>query len=300
MGQLTVIMGFLSASVPTTLVDTSAYGPALSFFNDRLFLAWTGTDKKSSLNIESSQPGGSGSQLDFGQKVTLGEFSSNGPALAVFNDRIYLAWVGTDGGHSLNLVSSADGQNFDQKVGFAQGSQYSPALAVFDNRLYIAWTANDADGQFNVASSADGQAFGPPVQLQYTAASTKIFTGPALAVFNDALYIAWGGVENGGAALPNVLSSTDGQKFALGWVSPPAVDNPTLVESFSPALVALDGELYIVWPTGNGGQVYSAVTTSGKAPNGPPVLSNEIRTLSTVALVGGGPFLFAAYTDLPV
>ncbi|MCT7979829.1 hypothetical protein, partial [Laspinema olomoucense] len=71
----------------------------------------TGTDESHSLNLISSADG-----VNFENKITLPETSFTAPALAVFDNRLYLAWTGTDESHSLNLISSADGVNFENKI----------------------------------------------------------------------------------------------------------------------------------------------------------------------------------------
>jgi hypothetical protein len=68
------------------LGEYSLHAPALEVFKNRLYIAWTGTDKYALLNVKSSQDGET-----FDHKSTLPEDSANGPALAVFNNRLYLA-----------------------------------------------------------------------------------------------------------------------------------------------------------------------------------------------------------------
>jgi hypothetical protein len=60
---------------------------------------------------------------NFANKVTLdgsrfgapNETSEGSPALAVFNNRLYLAWTG-EGDHNLNIISTNNGQDFGNKV----------------------------------------------------------------------------------------------------------------------------------------------------------------------------------------
>jgi hypothetical protein len=138
----------------TTPADTSKGNPAIANFNGALYLAWTGTDARGSLNIASSTDGGA----NFGAKTTLNETSATGPALAAFNNKLFIAWVGTDASHSLNIASSSDGKNFGNTVTLPQASNLSPVLTVAGNKLFIAWTGTDQN-PFNVQSSTDGVHF---------------------------------------------------------------------------------------------------------------------------------------------
>ena len=76
-------------------------GPALSPFSEKLYLAWTSTDKR--LNLIPSVDG-----TDFAntQKIILEEGSERAPASAEFNERLYLAWRGNDS--HLNVLRLTD------------------------------------------------------------------------------------------------------------------------------------------------------------------------------------------------
>jgi hypothetical protein len=194
----------------TTLPDTSYYAPALAVFNNRIYLAWTGTDGH--LNIESSTDG-----VHFGGKVTLGDTSSAAPALSEYHDlnsgedRLALAWTGTDWFHRLNVMSTTDGSHFFNKVTLNETSyiQYSsrfgiyraamaPALASFGGYLWLGWTGSDPAHHLNTIVSTDGVHFGQKVTLNETS-----LAGPTLAheyvpwaTFPDRLFIGWTGTGN--------------------------------------------------------------------------------------------------------
>ena len=73
-------------------------GPALVSHGGRLWVAWTGSDRR--LNVMSSRDG-----MTFHQRVVLDERSSVQPALAVHDDRLVMAWAG--GGNRINLATLA-------------------------------------------------------------------------------------------------------------------------------------------------------------------------------------------------
>jgi hypothetical protein len=76
----------------------SATAPTLISHGGRLWLAWTGTDRR--VNLMSSSDG-----ILFDHKVVLNERTSSQPALAVHNGRLVLAWSG--GGDRINVATLA-------------------------------------------------------------------------------------------------------------------------------------------------------------------------------------------------
>jgi hypothetical protein len=81
--------------------------PALAFGNGRLYLAWTGTDDDNHLNIKPFSPLPDGSLQPLTKK-TFSQRSSDdaGPALALGNGRLFLAW--TDDNQRLNFMFTDD------------------------------------------------------------------------------------------------------------------------------------------------------------------------------------------------
>jgi hypothetical protein len=95
----------------TTLAETSSDGPSLTSHAGRLFLAWKGSGNKN-LNVAqvvlfANTAGGLGIEGLEG-KVVLGETSTEPPALASHNGRLFLAWK-REGDEKLNLRLSGDG-----------------------------------------------------------------------------------------------------------------------------------------------------------------------------------------------
>jgi hypothetical protein len=60
-----------------------------------------------------------------------------GPAIAAFNDKLYMAWVGHGEGTERIAISSSSngGQRFDTLDFLPETSASTPALASFDGRL---------------------------------------------------------------------------------------------------------------------------------------------------------------------
>ena len=64
----------------------------------------------------------------FRQQGYASHTAAFGPALAFGNGRVFLAWVGTDGARSLNVMSSTNGTQWGNKVALAESSDSQIAL----------------------------------------------------------------------------------------------------------------------------------------------------------------------------
>jgi hypothetical protein len=144
----------------TTLWDISVGGgPSAVEFNGHLYLSWSARSslrEEQTLQIISSADGRS-----FTQPVTLPETSAGAPAMAVFQNRLYIAWCGTDARTSLNVMSSADGELFDFRHPdiLVDTSSTHPALCALDSELFLAWRGRDDGKSLNIMSTRDGQMF---------------------------------------------------------------------------------------------------------------------------------------------
>ncbi len=132
-----------------TLSETSKAAPTLAAFNGRLYLGWTGLDSR--LNLISTPDG-----IDFGRQVILNQRSyvivgntltQPAPALAAYRGQLWIAYVGSDSGHHINLMCSSDGVNFSAPVQTTQASLTAPALTVVQSAtpkqpacLVLGWT----------------------------------------------------------------------------------------------------------------------------------------------------------------
>ncbi len=88
------------------------------------------------------------------RKSTLGDTSSNGPALTTRNNQVLLGWTGS-GNLRLNFMSSNDGLTFGNKVTLGDTSPASLAVAVFQNRFVVAWIGV-GNNRLNVMQSNNG------------------------------------------------------------------------------------------------------------------------------------------------
>ena len=82
-----------------------------------------------------------------GPVTTLSQNSVTGPALAVFNGRLYMAWTGTDNPNHLNVAYTTDGVNFTAPVTLSGNSSVAwagPGLAAFNGKLYLSFTGGSS------------------------------------------------------------------------------------------------------------------------------------------------------------
>lgn len=138
----------VSVMSKTTLPETSFGSPGFASRAGRTVLAWTGTDPAHRLNVEISANGLTG----YGSKVTLGDTSIAGPAVAQMSEAagnaVIVAWTGTDTRHHLNLLFDVYGQR--TKVTYGDTSFTSPAMTIYKGDLLLAWAGTDHNHSLNV------------------------------------------------------------------------------------------------------------------------------------------------------
>src|SRR5271154_2859461 len=182
-------------------------------------------------------------------------------ALADFQGPLYMAWVGTDANHTLNIAYSTDGITFSHSIQpFGQGnSESAPALAVFNGKLWMAWTGTDANHTLNLASSANGTTWSQATQ---PLGRNNSAGGPALAAFNGKLYYGWQGTDSKGHI--NIASSADGVNFSAPAQPGGNTTFRGLALFASSSINGLPASLWISWPaTDSNHTLWVAQTTDG-------------------------------------
>jgi hypothetical protein len=164
------------------LGETTAASPGVAGFNNKTWIAWTGTHDQfdpdfGRLNVTNTEDPRK-------HKVTLPDEATSdiGLALAAFNGQLYLSWVGTNG--FLNVIRSNDGRKWQDKVTLRESSDDRPALATFGGVLYLAWKGTNR--QPNVILSQNGRDFYGKQNF-----TDRCVGGPGLAVYRDKLYLGW-------------------------------------------------------------------------------------------------------------
>jgi len=91
------------------------------------------------------------------KKVVPLETAFRGPAVASQGDRLYIAWAGTDGNHTLNVMASPDwGHTWYHKMMLTHKCATSPDLHTKgDGRLLVSWVGLESR-KIHVAASDSG------------------------------------------------------------------------------------------------------------------------------------------------
>ena len=171
------------------------------------------------------------------QQLTSGDRgTSNAPALAVFQNKLYMVWKGKDTDPRI-YFSVFDGYSWSpqQLTSSDRGTSNAPALAVFQNKLYMVWKGKDTDPRIYF-SVFDGYSWSPQ---QLTSGDRGTSNAPALAVFQNKLYMVWKGKDTD----PRIYFSVfDGYSW-----SPQQLTSGDRGTSNAPALAVFQNKLYMVW-----------------------------------------------------
>jgi hypothetical protein len=225
-------------TAPTTLGDKSIDGPAFwsqsayqlpsGSFDPATVLAWTGTDSRHHLNVETSQDG-----FTYQNKVILNETSIARPSVIVVpsasGNVVVIAWTGTDGGRHLNVIYDVYGSA--QKVTFAERSPYSPSLAYFGGQIWMAWAGTDGGHTLNVlALGPQGLTPGAKTILWGNGSAAA----PELApdTVDNLLLLSW---QMRSTSNLNFMQSADGSNWAPGIPAPFGAASPN-----SPAMMVIN------------------------------------------------------------
>lgn len=249
----------LFESVKVTLPETSPYGIAFAARGSydataagsapAAALAWTGTDALHHLNVLTSQDG-----LNYANKLTLVDTSFNNPAVLIAppataggSNVVVIAWIGTDGGHSLNVMYDVYGQRLKLTL-WNNSSANTPGLAWFQGQVWLAWTGTNAAHSMNIIPlGPQGVVAGTQVTLWTQPGAS---TAPQLDVdsANNRMLLSWSRLWSNQVM---VLASSDN----VTWSAPStgAINNVTSYGSPDilalPAPAAGIAPIYLAWTT---------------------------------------------------
>ena len=139
------------------------------------------------------------------QVKILGIGTSEGPALAGLNNRLYMAWKGVEGDRHVYYTWIDDGPKAiwqaQRVVAFTEaeiegmvsvpiGSSHGPSIVAHGDSLMAAWKGISGDSALYFAS-LQGDEWNGQIKIAGVGSSAR----PALAVFNNRLYMAWKGIQ---------------------------------------------------------------------------------------------------------
>lgn len=155
------------------------------------------------------------------------------PALAVFNNTLYMAWKGVEFDDRI-FYTTFNGTNWAPQTQVpGVGTSAGVSLAVFNNTLYMAWKG-EANDQGIYWSTFNGSAWAAQKQVPNVGTSN----GPRLAVFNNVLYMAWKGMEDDPRLWWSSFNGTS-------WAAQQQI--PGVGSSIGPALAAFGNTLLAAW-----------------------------------------------------
>jgi len=234
-----------------------------------------------------SDPDGPGPQDGYASDGTEqpDDLMGSKPAMAFFNDRIYVAFQANDTSHYLYVTSTTNGTPYPTATGYGDiqiGS--APAMAVFDKQLFVAFQANDASHYLYVTSSTTGSDF--PTARGY--GDIQMGSAPALAVFNSDLYAAFQANDNSHVLF--ITHSQDGKSW------PTATGIPNVQIGSAPAMAVFHSDLYVAFRANDqSNDVWIARSTDGVHFTSRVIPGQHMGPNSAPALVVSNGVLYCIY-----
>jgi hypothetical protein len=183
--------------------------PAPASYTPVSAIAWAGTDVAHHVNVMLSADG-----LHYDHKITLGETTFTTPSVLVVNRNnanvVVVAWGGTDGAHSLNILYDVYGSPL-KRTFWGESSPYALGLSAFNGKIYLTWAGSDPGHSLNVLDTGpQGQIVGAKTILwQYHSTTPPTLTPDSAA---GLLILTW---RNGSGSAPRigVAQSSDGANW---------------------------------------------------------------------------------------
>ena len=207
--------------------------------------------------------------------------TSAAPALAVFGDKLFMAYKSNDSKNTVNVSYTLDGVNWSEPYQIlstpttAATTTAAPALAVFNENLFVTYVVS---GKASISFTSDGTApskWSTPYSLSSAATSVT----PALSAFKDKLYIAY--TSSGKVKINSTSSGTT----AVSWGTAYTI-NPTQSTSLSPSMTVFNNILYVAY-NGSSNAPYIVTSMDGTIWNpNYSLLGQTIYASPTIAALG--------------
>jgi hypothetical protein len=197
--------------------------------------------------------------------------------LAVFNNKLYVAFRANDSSNALYVTSSSDGATFPTATGYGSIQMGgAPALAVFNNQLVVGYRANDSSNILYTATSSDGVTFSAP----RGSSAVAMGSDPALAVLNSLIYVAFRANDSSNQLF--VSSTSNASSF------PAAEGYSGIVMGNGPALTVFNNQLYISFQAADSSHIlFLAASGGATATNDSGGSCWAVWSTTTVYTAGG-------------
>ena len=222
-------------SSPQILEDRGSWdGPALANLGAKLYMAWRGVEDDVRLFWATAEL--RENRAHWSEQHSLDDRGSTSqPALAVYQDKLFMAWRGATEDDSRLFWATFDGMNWSRsQVLDDRGSFSGPALAEFHGKLFMAWRGIEFDHRIFWATF-DGTLWSPQQVLDDRGSQD----GPALCVFRDNLYMFLRGPREDRKLFFSTLDES-----SSGLWSGPRILEPLMSEA-RPAVAVFRNQLYI-------------------------------------------------------
>jgi hypothetical protein len=170
--------------------------------------------------------------------------TSAGPAVAVFDGLVYVAWTGKSSPYHL-WYSTYNGKTWSAQKEVPSaltGQVEGPALAVFNDKLYLSWLGQSTSAPAVWYSAYNGSTWS--AQAKVPSALGLPFTSPALAAYNGDLYASW----IGSSSAERVWYSAYNGTTWSAQTKIPGSSSTAAAENFGgPALAVYNGSLFASW-----------------------------------------------------
>jgi hypothetical protein len=182
--------GYYSPQYYWTCNDNAAYPidgqPQATVWNGYLYVAYALAGSHQ-LVIARSSDGAT-----FNYYEPAGIAVAPGPAIAVFNNQLYVAYQQNASSHYLGIARSSDGINFSNQLYTQFRIGHSPAMVKYGTKLVIANFCQCDSHYLDIYNSTDGVNF---TFTENTSQTLSNISTPSLAVYGNALLLAY--VHNG-------------------------------------------------------------------------------------------------------
>jgi hypothetical protein len=223
--------------------------------------------------------------------------TSAGPALAVYNGLLYMAYKSSgDDTIWYNVFDGNDWWQQDQQIsaGGHTLTSAAPALAVYNGQLMMVYRSSGDDTIWGNEFQANGN-FWPTQDHQISAGGhTLTSAAPALAVYNGLLYMAYKSSGDDGHIWYNYF---DGRKWLDQDI--PITQHDHTKTSAGPALAVYNGLLYMAYKSSGDDDIWYN-TFNGQSWNSqdsPITRYGSVYTGRAPALAGFGKLLYLTYRD---
>lgn len=217
--------------------------------------------------------------------------TSEAPALATFNDKIYMVWRGRSTDNLWYSVYNSDSGMWSVNTQIPGNfTSKAPALAVFNKVLYLAYRGKSSDNLYYCTMNKAGNWSSPIKFNDLDSIDARSGSGPALATKNDSLFMAWTGVSG------NTLwynQTNDGTV----WTKNTKIDAKP---EFGPSLAVYKGTLYIVYHKSNNDicfHSYNNATNQWNAAVKVVLTGRNPQTSGGPAIIADKKFLYLVFRD---